>query len=94
MVNLLWISLNGNGISERGVDALAASPFLEQVRFLGLRDNPADPTPAVNDYEGIYYVQVPDLAAELVGRFGERPWLTVGEPEHWPPHREGLAITD
>ena len=25
VVNLLWISLNGNGISERGVDALAAS---------------------------------------------------------------------
>ena len=42
--------------------------FLEQVRFLGLRDNPADATPAVNVYEGSYYGQVADLAAELVRR--------------------------
>ncbi|HTR53894.1 MAG TPA: hypothetical protein VMJ10_24535 [Kofleriaceae bacterium] len=83
-----WIGLWGNAITRAGVEALAASPYLERVVYLGLVDNPCDATPYVLDDEGAQTVQQPAIAIELERTFGARPWLTgpaAGAP--WPPDR-------
>src|SRR5262249_5885714 len=38
-----WLSLKRNGIGKAGVEALAASPYLKQVVYLCLDDNPYNP---------------------------------------------------
>jgi hypothetical protein len=92
---LRWISLNYDAIGQAGVEALADSPMLAHVRFLGLGGNAVDPTPYVQEVmEGHYGGGRPLLAAQLEQRFGPRPWLaTPTNPEDWPPNREALAIT-
>lgn len=90
---LRWISLPEDDIAEAGVEALAASPYLDGVRYLGLRGNPSDPTPYVREHEGRVEIGRPPLAAELEQTFGVRPWLAIPrDAEHWPPNRETLAI--
>jgi hypothetical protein len=91
---LRWLSLYANTIGEAGVEGLAASPYLERCVYVGLGENPADPTPSVNDFDGQYVVSRPPLGIELERTYGARPWLTGpahGEP--WPPDRDDLAIT-
>ncbi len=92
---LKWISLNGNEITRAGVEALAASPHLAEVAFLGLGGNPADPTPVSQEVvEGQYAAARPALAEQLEAKFGRRRWLQVpANPEAWPPDRDSLAIT-
>jgi hypothetical protein len=92
--NLRWVSLTHCGIEEPGVEALAASPHLEQVQYLGLRGNPADLTPSICDDEGFYTASRPPLAAELEKLVGPRPWLALpADPAHWPPYSESFAVT-
>ncbi len=91
---LRWLSLYANKIGEAGVEALAASPYLERCVYLGLGDNPCDPTPSVNDYDGQYIVERPAVADELERTYGKRPWLTgPARGQSWPPDRDDLAVT-
>lgn len=92
---LKWISLNEDEITLVGVEALAASTYLADVTFLGLRGNPANPTPVSQEVvEGQYAAARPALADQLEKKFGRRHWLQIPEnPEAWPPDRESLAIT-
>lgn len=91
---LRWLSLYANGIGEAGVEALAASPYLERCVYLGLVGNPCDPTPSVNDFDGQFLVSRPAVAEELERTYGKRPWLTgPAHGESWPPDRDHLAVT-
>lgn len=93
---LRWIGLSGNSIGRPGVEALAASPYLEHVVFLGLRDNPCDPTPRIFDDQGVAFVEPNPIATELQRTYGRRPWLE-GPPleraTYWPPDREEFAAS-
>lgn len=94
LAGLKWLALWHDEIGSAGVEALAASPFLAKLAYLGLDGNPADPTPTVSDYDGQYTASRPALAETLEKQFGRRPWLAEpSEPEKWPPFRDDLAIT-
>lgn len=92
---LRWVSLARDAIGQAGVEALAASPVLAHVRYLGLEGNPVDPTPYVQEVaEGRYRGGRPALAEQLEARFGSRPWLAIpNNAEDWPPDRDPLVIT-
>jgi hypothetical protein len=91
--NLRWVALTHCGISDPGVENLAASPHLEQVQYLCLRGNPADTTPSVLSDEGFYTASRPALAAELEKLAGPRPWLSLPEdPARWPPYSESFEV--
>ncbi|XXF76329.1 hypothetical protein P2318_25170 [Myxococcaceae bacterium GXIMD 01537] len=93
---LKWISLDCDAIGQSGVEALAASPVLAHVPFLGLNGNPVDPTPTVQEMwmHGPWAGGRPLLAAQLEQHFGPRLWLQVpAAPENWPPSPEDLAVT-
>ncbi|MDX2087535.1 MAG: hypothetical protein SFX73_06785 [Kofleriaceae bacterium] len=91
---LRWIALNNDEITQVGAQALAASSSLAEVAYLGLRGNPADPTPFRQEImEGQYSSGRPPLADDLEAKFGKRRWLEVPEDtDPWPPDRESLAI--
>jgi len=94
LAGLRWLSLYANGIGEAGVEALAASPYLEGCVYLGLVDNPCDPTPSVVDYDGTEGVSRPPIADQLERSYGKRPWLSGPAPgEPWPPDRDDLVVT-
>jgi hypothetical protein len=91
---LRWISLLGNSIGRSGVEALAASPYLEHVVFLSLRDNPFDPTPRVHDDSGVVFTEPNPHGEQLQRTYGRRPWLAGPAPErgsYWPPDRDEYA---
>ena len=91
---LRWIELGRNAIGRAGCEALAASPYLEPVVYLGLTGNPCDPTPEVTDEEAGQQVTRPKVAEELERLFGPRRWLT-GPPDTelvWPPPPDRFAV--
>lgn len=92
--NLKWIDLTNDSITEAGAESLAASPYLAQVAFIGLKRNPADATPFVNEDGGVRSPGRPGLAERLERAYGKRPWLAVpSDAAAWPPDRDELAIT-
>jgi hypothetical protein len=92
--NLRWLSLYANAIGDAGVEALAASPYLEKVINLGHGDNPANPTPVLDDDDGDRTVRRPPLAAELERTYGKRPWLTGPTATmDWPPDRDDCVVS-
>jgi hypothetical protein len=92
---LKMLRLDRNNIGLAGVQALAASPHLARAAYIGLEDNPADPTPRAYESEGTWYAERPSLAEELERTHGPRPWLALpDDPRHWPPRENDLAVTD
>ncbi|MBX3159794.1 MAG: hypothetical protein KF773_27740 [Deltaproteobacteria bacterium] len=90
---LRWLSLYANAIGEAGVEALAASPYLEKVLYLSLDENPANPTPTIDEEGGQRIVHRPPLAAELERSYGKRPWLTgPSATMGWPPDRDDCVV--
>jgi hypothetical protein len=92
------IDLWNDAIGEAGVEALAASPYLRQTAYIGFKGNPADPTPWVNDYDGVPTSGRPALADRLEAKFGPRPWLTPPPATAegvaaWPPDFDELGVT-
>ncbi|MCE9579510.1 MAG: hypothetical protein K8W52_40690 [Deltaproteobacteria bacterium] len=83
VANLRRIDLARDAIGRPGVEALAASPYLERAARINFAGNPANPTPHADDLNQ-YYAR-PNLADELEQQFGRRPWLDVpdAEPIHW-----------
>jgi hypothetical protein len=80
VAHLVTLELWRNAIGRDGVEALAASPYLHDLRFLDLSGNPADTTPLsvqINDVmtPAEYMWELPHLAHSLAVRFGSRPWL-------------------
>jgi hypothetical protein len=91
---LRWLSLYANTIGEAGVEALAASPYLDKVVYLSLDDNPCNPTPAVIEDGNERSVQRPGIAVELERNYGKRPWLTgPSATMDWPPDRDDVCVT-
>lgn len=73
VANMKSLDLNSNAIGRPGVEALAASPYLERAIRINFAGNPADPTPFGNEIDRDF--GRPPLAAELERMFGRRPWL-------------------
>ncbi|MCK6546352.1 hypothetical protein L6R52_10930 [Myxococcota bacterium] len=95
VANLRWLDLAENEIGREGVEALTASPYLAKCEFLNLAGNPASTTTVVSGSDGYYSQEVPDIAREMIAKFGMRPWLgPVADPESWPPDRDSFAVTD
>ena len=94
LAGVKWLALAYDEIGESGVEALAASPFLANVSYLGLDGNPCDPTPQVSDYDGEYVGSRPVIADELERKFGYRAWFAEPKaPKNWPPKSRELGIT-
>ncbi len=89
---LRWLSLSQNHIGRAGVEALAASPWLAELDVLYLSRNPCDPVPRPGgrDLDGrVTAIDRPELANELVARYGARPWLAnPANPDTWPLPRD------
>ena len=91
---LCWLDLGANRIGQAGLEALAASPNLPDLRVLEFADNVAsDPTPQVGETDidsgDVTWLTITPAARELEARFGERAWLS--SPIHcatYPPGRE------
>lgn len=90
---LRWIDLCRNAIGEAGVEAIAASPYLEYARFIAFDSNPCDPTPVVYDYDLVRTASRPPVAAELERTYGARPWLALTDEDPRPPRRDEVATT-
>jgi len=91
---LRWLGLAYDEITQAGVEALAASPFLAKLAYLSLDGNPCNPIPRVSDYDGFYQVSRPALAEQLERQYGPRPWLAEPkDPKNWPPMSRELGIT-
>ena len=90
---LRWLGLSGCAIGQPGVEALAASPYLDQLTYLGLRDNPFDPSPQIWNDGGVITVEPHPGAAGLERAYGRRRWLTptMDEAADWPPDPDALA---
>lgn len=97
LTGLRWLSLHDCGIDRAGVYALAGSPYLRRLEFLGLWSNPFDPTPGWVDHAyGVpSELRRPAIADDLEKKFGRLAWLAIpADPSTWPPDRESLATTD
>lgn len=91
---LKWLGLAYDEITQAGVEALAASPFLAKLEYLSLDGNPCNPIPEVTDYDGDYQASRPALAEQLERQYGPRPWLAEPkDPKNWPPRSRELGIT-
>ena len=85
---LRWLDLGLNRIGAAGLEALAASPNLPQLEWLGFRVNAVgDPTPQHADE----YDADSAVARELQARYGPRPWLSAHRRPEWPPGRDCYA---
>lgn len=92
---LRWLDLSFNNIGMQGLEAIAASPNLPSLGYLGFRNNAVaeDPTPRIGGQEAnglVHDMEHPQLGRDLVRRFGDRPWLTVGIRPDWPPDRDAV----
>lgn len=89
---LCWLSLSHNQIGRPGVEALAASPWLANLRVLDLTRNPCDPIPRPGavDLDGrVTAIDRPMIADELVRTYGPRRWLAdPPDPDAWPLPRD------
>lgn len=90
---LRWLGLSGCSITQAGVEALAASPYLDRVVYVGLRDNPFDPSPQIWDDGGVITVEPSPSAPAIERTYGRRPWLSpsVEQAAQWPPDPDQLA---
>lgn len=73
-----WLDLRDNSIGDRGVRALAASPYMANKVVLDLRGNPADPGEYVSyDSMGtIAHAALPQLAIDIERDPGRAvPWF-------------------
>jgi len=75
LARLRWLDLAGTGVTEAGIEALAASERLPALRYvevdnkLGLNPDPG------YDYDGsLVHVDPPFLGRRLAERY-DRPWL-------------------
>ncbi len=93
--NLVVVWLASCAIGQAGVDALAASPYLANAKYLSLRHNPVDPTPRVvdDDTGNVEGYRSPSAEA-LEAKHGARPWLAMPEGylPAWPPTSDELAL--
>ncbi|MEM7156267.1 MAG: TIGR02996 domain-containing protein [Myxococcota bacterium] len=74
---LRWLDLSHNGITEEGLEALAASTNLPRLAHLVFNGNvAADPTPQIAEEMGmIHHVNYPDAGRRLQAKYGHRAWL-------------------
>jgi uncharacterized protein (TIGR02996 family) len=73
-----WLDLRDNNISERGVRALAESPYMQNKVVLDLRGNPCDPgEEASYDSQGtVADAGLPEVARRIERELGRRvPWF-------------------
>jgi hypothetical protein len=64
--------------------------------YVNLKQNPCNPTPVVQDYDGLLHVERSPLADELQTKYGARAWLAGprdGAEGTWPPRQDDLAAT-
>lgn len=84
-------------VGRRGVEALAASPYLERVVNIGLDRTQYDPLPTFWDDFGIVNYEPNPRGDELAMQYGRRPWL-VGPPvelyRKWIPVHDLYAADD
>ena len=94
LAHLSWLSVVSNAIGETGAKALAASPHLANVAFLDLAGNPVNPTPFLDESDGVKRPGRNAWGDQLAREHGERRWLMIpDEDESWPPHRDDIALT-
>ena len=88
--SLRWLNLSMNRIELAGLRAIAASPHLKQLAYLGFSGNLVpDPTPVPwHDYDGsVVGHDMPSLGQALDQEFGPLPWLQLYD---WPPNRKSF----
>ncbi len=94
---LRWVVLDAPRITKRGVEALAASPYLERVIELNLMGTSYNPAPGIWDDSGVISVEPNGRGEELAKVYGRRPWL-IGVPyemyKTFNPLRDDLAADD
>ena len=86
--SLRWLDLSRNGITDAGLDALAASTSLPQLAHLVFRGNKAaDPTPQiVEDMGMVHHISYPEAGRTLQAKHGQRAW--IGNPPKGIPRIE------
>lgn len=73
-----WLDLRQNKIGERGVRALAASPYMSNKVVVDLSGNPCDPRerPSYDPDGSIAHVETPDIAIQIERDLGRPvPWF-------------------
>lgn len=93
--NLVALWLGQCAIGQAGVDALAASPYLANAKYLSLRYNKVDPTPhVVGDDLGEITAYRDPSANNLEAKYGPRPWLALPEGylPGWPPEPDEFVL--
>jgi uncharacterized protein (TIGR02996 family) len=73
---LRWLNLRFNVCTERGVDAIAASPYLKQLYAVYLEPNAVDPVDRLEYYDETHQHAVPTEAGKaLEAKYGPLRWL-------------------
>jgi len=90
LARLRWLGLVRCDAGAAGAKALAASTGLPGLQYLAFAGNEVDLTPyaAGIDWDGtVQDVELPPLGAELVRRYGPKPWLSLPTRStlFWPP---------
>ncbi len=86
---LRWLDLSSNRIGPAGLEALAATPWLPHLQYLGFRFNAVeDPTPQHNDE----YDVTSAAARALIERHGPQVWLEAFPRRAWPPGLDDVDL--
>lgn len=97
LAGLRWLGFERCTVGRPGVEALAASPYLERVVRLNLSRTQYDPMPHFYDDSGVVSYEPNPRGEELAKLYGRRPWL-VGPPvelyKKWIPVRDLYAADD
>jgi uncharacterized protein (TIGR02996 family) len=79
VASLRWLSVADNHLTLAAGEAIAASPYLRDLRFAEFRGNPTDPVEQLGYDSGIVVSSwMPPEGRELETRFGPQAWLHRG----------------